>query len=113
VPAEPTIVPAADVSERPESPGSARIGIDVRKFAWFRPLAGDYAYHYQNVASLYAGDPASPDAWRAAIARRQQHHRLTPAGSRGSSKRSRSAAAPRPPLARPRRRSPIPALSPS
>jgi bacillithiol synthase len=70
VPAEPTIVPAAGAPERPGAPGSTRIGVDVRRFAWFRPLAGDYVYNFPNVASLYAGDPSSPDAWRAAIARR-------------------------------------------
>jgi bacillithiol synthase len=70
VPAEPTIVPATGAPERPGATGSARIGVDVRTFAWFRPLAGDYAYHFPNIASLYAGDPSRPDAWRAAIERR-------------------------------------------
>jgi bacillithiol biosynthesis cysteine-adding enzyme BshC len=40
---------------------------------WVRPLAGDYVFNYGNVASLYAGDPASTDAWRKAITRAQQH----------------------------------------
>ena len=50
-------------------------GIDVRRFSWIRPLAGDYANNFANVAALYAGDPTSPEAWRAAIARAQQHVR--------------------------------------
>ena len=54
---------------------SLAAGIDVRRFSWIRPLAGDYADNYSNVAALYAGDPNSPEAWRAAIARAQQHGR--------------------------------------
>ncbi|MEO6214350.1 MAG: bacillithiol biosynthesis cysteine-adding enzyme BshC [Vicinamibacterales bacterium] len=50
-------------------------GIDVRRFSWIRPLAGDYAHNFANVAALYSGDPASPEAWRTAIARAQQHGR--------------------------------------
>jgi bacillithiol synthase len=70
VPAEPTIVPATGAPERPGAAGTSRTGVDVRRFAWFRPLAGDYVYNFPNVASLYAGDPSSADAWRTAIARR-------------------------------------------
>jgi bacillithiol synthase len=29
-----------------------------------RPLSGDYAFNFPNVAPLYAGDPQSPEAWR-------------------------------------------------
>ena len=54
---------------------SLAAGIDVRRFSWIRPLAGDYADNYSDVAALYAGDPNSSDAWRAAIARAQQHGR--------------------------------------
>src|SRR5215203_813930 len=50
-------------------------GIDVRRFSWIRPLAGDYANNYVNVAPLYAGDPTSPEAWRSAISRAQHHGR--------------------------------------
>jgi bacillithiol biosynthesis cysteine-adding enzyme BshC len=49
--------------------------VDVRRFPWVRPLAGDYAFNFTKVAPLYAGDPTSPDAWRAAIGRAQQHSR--------------------------------------
>ena len=47
--------------------GASRAGIDVRRFPWIRPLSGDYAYNFARVASLYAGDPASPEAWRDVI----------------------------------------------
>jgi bacillithiol biosynthesis cysteine-adding enzyme BshC len=49
--------------------------VDVRRFPWVRPLAGDYAFNFDNVAALYAGDPTSPDAWRDAIERTQRHAR--------------------------------------
>ncbi|HSC29133.1 MAG TPA: bacillithiol biosynthesis cysteine-adding enzyme BshC [Vicinamibacterales bacterium] len=49
--------------------GSTRLAVDVRRFGWIRPLAGDYAFDFDKVASLYAGNPRSPGAWRDAIAR--------------------------------------------
>ncbi len=49
--------------------GSTRTAIDVRRFSWIRPLAGDYAFNFENVAPLYAGDPTSRHAWADAIAR--------------------------------------------
>jgi bacillithiol synthase len=67
--AEPTTLPATG-AEHPGAASHTRIGVDVREFAWFRPLAGDYAYNFANIASLYAGDPSAPQAWSAAIARR-------------------------------------------
>lgn len=57
------------------SGGASLNGIDVRRFSWVRPLAGDYAFNFQNVAPLYAGDPTSPQAWRETIARVQKHPR--------------------------------------
>lgn len=51
----------------------SRLSIDLRQVPWVRPLAGDYAFNFNHVAPLYAGDPASPDAWRDAIQRVQQH----------------------------------------
>ena len=39
--------------------GSTRTAIDVRRFGWIRPLAGDYAFDFAKVAPLYAGDPSS------------------------------------------------------
>ena len=49
--------------------GSTRTAIDVRRFSWIRPLAGDYAFDFAKVAPLYAGDPSSRQAWTDAIAR--------------------------------------------
>jgi bacillithiol biosynthesis cysteine-adding enzyme BshC len=50
-------------------------GVDVRRFPWIRPLAGDYAFNYEKVDGLYAGNPTEPSAWRAAIERTQRHPR--------------------------------------
>ena len=59
-----------------DAPGGASpAGIDVRRLGWMRPLVGEYAFNYENVDPLYAGDPSSPDAWRAAIARVRAHPR--------------------------------------
>ena len=74
VPADPRATAAEPSSTRsgplrPQSP----LRIDVRRVPWVRPLAGDYAFNFNKVASLFAGDPTSPDAWRSAIARAQQH----------------------------------------
>jgi bacillithiol biosynthesis cysteine-adding enzyme BshC len=55
--------------------GSARTAIDVRQFGWIRPLAGEYAFHFERVADLYSGDPADPAAWHQAIDRAQRHPR--------------------------------------
>ena len=58
------------------APGAAtRLAVDVRRIPWVRPLAGDYAFNFSNVAALYAGDPQSPDAWRDAAARVQAQQR--------------------------------------
>jgi bacillithiol synthase len=56
-------------------PADPKIGIDVRRISWIRPLAGDYAFNYNQVAPLYAGDPQSPTSWREAITRAQQYPR--------------------------------------
>ena len=50
-------------------------GIDLRTLGWVRPLAGEYAGNFRQIAPLYAGDPASRDAWTAAITRTRQHAR--------------------------------------
>jgi bacillithiol biosynthesis cysteine-adding enzyme BshC len=50
-------------------------GVDVRRFPWIRPLAGDYAYNFSKVEGLYAGNPMEPEAWRDAVARAQQKTR--------------------------------------
>ena len=49
--------------------GSTHTAIDVRRFGWIRPLAGDYAFDFGKVAPLYAGDPTSRAAWSETIAR--------------------------------------------
>jgi bacillithiol biosynthesis cysteine-adding enzyme BshC len=49
--------------------GSTRTAIDVRRFGWIRPLAGDYAFNFAKIAPLYAGDPSSRQAWSETIAR--------------------------------------------
>ena len=41
----------------------------MRRFPWIRPLVAAYASDFASVAPLFAGNPASPEAWRAAIAR--------------------------------------------
>jgi bacillithiol synthase len=55
--------------------GASRAGIDVRRFPWIRPLSGEYAYNFGRVASLYAGDPTRPEAWRDVIGAVQAHTR--------------------------------------
>jgi bacillithiol biosynthesis cysteine-adding enzyme BshC len=52
---------------------AAAIAVDIRRFPWIRRLATDYAFAYEQVAGFFAGNPASPDAWAQAIARRQSH----------------------------------------
>jgi len=49
--------------------GSTRTAIDVRRFDWIRPLAGDYAFEFAKVAPLYAGDPSTRQAWTDAVGR--------------------------------------------
>lgn len=70
--------PSTTVTDGPAQPGAAkasRAGLDVRRFGWFRPLAGDYAYNFSRVSRLFAGDPQSPEAWRDAVARSHRHPR--------------------------------------
>ncbi len=67
--------PAAPLAAA-ESAGRLRASaVDVRRVPWVRPLAGEYAYNYPRVDGLYAGSPADPAAWSAAIARTQAHER--------------------------------------
>ncbi len=68
VPAEPTVSPSPT--------GRLKVsGVDVRRFPWIRPLAGDYAYNFPQIASLYAGNPLEADAWREAVRRAQAYPR--------------------------------------
>src|SRR3954447_4863181 len=66
VPAEPSLS---------DAPRLKVTGVDVRRFPWIRPLAGDYAYNFKQVEGLYAGNPLEPDAWRDAAARAQRQPR--------------------------------------
>src|SRR5262245_49229875 len=68
------------VSAKPPAPAESAgrlnvTGVDVRRFPWIRPLAGDYAYNFKQVEGLYAGDPLDDAAWREAARRAQQHPR--------------------------------------
>ena len=54
---------------------ATRVAVDMRRFPWVRPLAGEYASNFASVAPFYAGDPQSPDAWREVGARARQHPR--------------------------------------
>lgn len=54
---------------------TAKLPIDIRRFSWIRRLAADYAFDYARVADFFAGNPADPRAWDAAIARTQRHKR--------------------------------------
>jgi len=49
--------------------------IDVRTISWIRPLVGAYAYDYDTLAPLYAGNPASHDSWTDAVRRSRAHPR--------------------------------------
>jgi bacillithiol synthase len=55
---------SADASSTAAAGAPPRLAVDVRRFPWMRPLSGDYAFNFANVAPLYAGDPQSADAWR-------------------------------------------------
>lgn len=54
---------------------STRQPVDIRRFPWMRRLAIDYAFHFENLAPFYAGDPKSSEAWSRAIGRAQGHPR--------------------------------------
>lgn len=67
--------PAASAPNVSESGGLRAVAIDVRRFPWIRPLAGEYAFNFEHVEDLYAGNPMDPQAWRSTIARAQRHPR--------------------------------------
>ena len=54
---------------------TTRLAIDLSRLPWARPLGIDYVNAFSKLSDFFAGDPAQPDAWRAAIARAQQHPR--------------------------------------
>ena len=57
------------------SESAVRVAVDVRRLPWVRRLAADYAYDFPAVAPFFAGNPAEPAAWAAAIRRTQAHER--------------------------------------
>jgi bacillithiol biosynthesis cysteine-adding enzyme BshC len=76
VSADPAPTAAAGLSAPADAPGPSVVtGIDLRRLAWIRPLVADYVFNHQKVGALYAGDPASPQAWRDAVARAQARGR--------------------------------------
>lgn len=52
-----------------------RLGIDIRRLAWGRRLAWDYAFSFEAVAPFFAGNPSDRSAWKSAIHRAQRHPR--------------------------------------
>jgi bacillithiol biosynthesis cysteine-adding enzyme BshC len=48
--------------------GIVRQSIPLDRLPWIRPLVSEYVYHFDAVSELFAGNPASPQAWRDAIA---------------------------------------------
>ena len=68
-----TVSPDSSTAAAAGSP--TRLAVDVRGFPWARPLAGEYAFNFNHIAPLYAGDPQSPAAWRDAVARVQARER--------------------------------------
>jgi bacillithiol synthase len=50
---------------------ASMLAVDIRTFPWIRRLAADYAFAFANVASFFAGDPATSAAWADTIARSQ------------------------------------------
>jgi bacillithiol biosynthesis cysteine-adding enzyme BshC len=70
LPAEPSTSKPADAGGRLKA-----AAVDVRRFPWIRPLAGEYAFNFERIEDLYAGNPADPDAWRQAAARAQRQPR--------------------------------------
>ena len=49
--------------------------VDVRRYPGIRRLAGDYAHAFKQLAAFFNGDPASAEAWPAAVARAQSYSR--------------------------------------
>lgn len=59
-------------SELTAASAAVRDAIPFSRVPWIRPLAGAQAERYDTVASIFAGNPADPAAWRDVIARVQQ-----------------------------------------
>ena len=52
-----------------------RSAIDLRQSSLVRRLAVDYAFAYDTLGQFYAGNPTSPEAWRAVVERTRAHPR--------------------------------------
>ena len=63
------------VHSNPASDTLVRAAIDLRRFSWIRPLVAAYSSDFPSVASLFAGNPADPEAWTQTIARVQRSPR--------------------------------------
>jgi bacillithiol biosynthesis cysteine-adding enzyme BshC len=50
---------------------AVRLPVDVRRLPWIRRLTADYTHDFALLAQFFAGNPAEPAAWRAAIDRAQ------------------------------------------
>jgi bacillithiol biosynthesis cysteine-adding enzyme BshC len=57
------------------SDSALRLSVDVRTLPWMRPLAIDYAFAHERLASFFSGNPAEASAWSGAIRRAQRHAR--------------------------------------
>jgi bacillithiol biosynthesis cysteine-adding enzyme BshC len=67
---DPSTQGASDAGARDgDAPRSARLAVDIRQLPWTSTLAADYAFDHARLAAFFAGDPASPAAWRDAVAR--------------------------------------------
>jgi bacillithiol synthase len=64
----------ADRSTATAAGSATRLAVDVRRFPWVRPLAGEYAFNFNRVSALYAGNPQDANAWQATVARVRQHY---------------------------------------
>ncbi len=51
------------------------LSIELRRFPGIRSLAADYVDTFEPLAPFFAGNPAVPEAWAAAVARAQEHPR--------------------------------------
>ena len=60
------------MSPDPDSAPAGATRVDITRFPWIRPLAVDYASHYERLAPFYAGNPLSADAWREATSTAQR-----------------------------------------
>ena len=57
------------------SAASARVAVNIRRFPWINRLAIDYAFEFARLSDFYAGNPATPAAWRDAVERTQRFRR--------------------------------------